>query len=265
MKQDKKIEKIKKKIALIDSKLKDSRGKEKASTILKDDKGKEKASTILKDDKGKEKASTIFKITQKQTDIKDSKLKDSRDKEKVPTILKSYNPVKADKITTIKGLKTRFKDKFFPDKTLLVNMELLNGFHKLFLVVEKDNGFRYRNKQYIFDNESKYYIIDAKLWCYDFHEDFTIPIKRKIPVSAIKKAVELSELTEVENSVNPATIERFLKAKIAEGIMKGQQLDIVFKQLKLIGIVTMLSSVIMLILFLFKTGMLQSIKIPGIS
>ncbi len=178
---------------------------------------------------------------------------------------KSYNPVTAAKITTGKGFKNRFKDKFFPDRTLLINMELINGFHKLFLVVEKDNGFRYRSKQYIFDNESKYYIIDAKLWCYDFHEDFTIPIKRKIPISEIKKAVEQSNLTEVENSVNPATIERFLKAKIAEGIMKGQQLDIVFKKLTIIGVVTMLSSITMLILFLFKTGMLQQIKIPGIS
>ncbi len=193
-----------------------------------------------------------IKIVQKQKDIKEKKYK-------------SYNPVKADRIISKKGIITRLKDRLFPDRTLLINMELLNGFHKLFLVVEKDGGFNYRKKRYLFDNESKYYVIDAKLWCYDFHEDLTIPIKRKIPITEIKKAIELSNLTEVENSVNPATIERFLKAKIAEGIMKGQQLDLVFKQLKLIGIIGMLSSVILLILFLFKTGMLQSIKIPGFS
>lgn len=192
------------------------------------------------------------KVIQKQEDIKDTKIK-------------SYNPVTAAKITSTKRWKNTLKEKFFPSRVVLINMELLNGFHKLFLVVEKDNGFRYRKKRYIFDVSSKYYIIDAKLWCYDFHEDFTIPIKRKIPITEIKKGVELSKLTEVENAVNPATIERFLKAKIAEGIMKGQQLDLVFKQLKLIGIISMLSSVILLILFLFKTGMLQAIKIPGIT
>lgn len=151
------------------------------------------------------------------------------------------------------------------NRTVLVNMELSNGFRKIFIVAEHEGGFRYRKKRYIFDNESKYYVMDAKLYCYDFHEDFTIPIKRIIPVGDIKKAIENSNLTEVENATNPATLDRFLKAKIAEGIMKGQQLDLVFKQLKLIGIVTMVTTIIYLLLFLFKTGMLQSIKIPGIN
>ena len=188
-------------------------------------------------------------------------------KQKQDTIkaLQPYNPVTAPKKTTFKFWKNYAKDRFFSDRTILINLELLNGFHKLFLVIESEGGFLYRKKRYIFDDSSKYYIIDAKLWCYDFHEGLTIPIKRKIPIADIKKAIEESGISEVENAINPATIGRFLKAKIAEGIMKGQQLDIIFKKLMLIGVVTMVSSVLLLILFLFKTGMLQQIKIPGLN
>ena len=191
-------------------------------------------------------------IIDKKPDIKD-----------IP--LRSYNPVTAPKITSMKRWKNMLKDKLFASKTVLVNFELINGFHKMFIVIEKDDGFKYNGKKYLFDTQSKYFVIDAKLWCYDYHEELTLPIKRIIPVNDIKKAVELSGVTEVENAINPSTLERFIKARIAEGIMRGQQLDEVLKQLKLIGIISMMSSLILLVLFLFKTGMLQSVKIPGIT
>lgn len=177
---------------------------------------------------------------------------------------KTFNPLKSSKFR-LRFWKDKFKDKFWPHKTVLINMELLNGFHKLFLIKESDSGFKYDKKKYIFDNESKYYILDAKLWCYDFHESIDIPIKRIIPVTEIRKAFEHSKLTEVEYATNPATLERFIIARIAEGIMKGQQLDEVMKRLMLVCIIAAISSTLMLILFVIKSGMLKSIKIPGLS
>ncbi len=191
-----------------------------------------------------------------------SKLKEGEDK--ISTLLKSYNPLKAASKFNVKYWKNFFMEKFWPHKTVLVNMELINGFHKMFLVKENDGGFNYDNKKYIFDSESKYYIIDGKIWCYDFHENLDIPIKRIIPLTDIKKALEHSQLTEVEYATNPATLERFIVARIAEGIMKGQQLDEVMKKLMIICIITMVSSLMMLLLFLIKSGMLKSIKIPGV-
>ena len=185
---------------------------------------------------------------------------------------------------SIKYWKTILKDRFFPERTVLVNMELLNGMHRQFLVVEKDGGFRYRKKKYIFDNESKYFVIDSKLWSFDFHEAYVLPlkrivrtkakpdtkpmiideeigfpIKREIPISNIRKALENSNISEVEYASNPSTLERFIVARIAEGIMKGQQLDEWMKQLKLLIIIGMVAGIIHLLLFMFKTGMLQSI------
>jgi len=166
---------------------------------------------------------------------------------------------------TIKYWKAHFLERMHPEKTALVSMELLNGFHRLFIVKENDDGFNYRNKKYLFDNESKYYIIDSKLWCYDYHENFTLPVKRKIPLTAIKKTLEHSNISEVEYATNPSTLERFTISKIAEGIMKGQAIDEFMKQIRLLLIIAMVTAVIHLALFMFKSGMLQQIKIPGVT
>lgn len=161
--------------------------------------------------------------------------------------------------------KVKFKDKYFPEKTVLINMELVNGMHTQFLTtIKPDNTFKYKGKKYLVDTESKYFVTDCKLWCYDFHEEFSLPIRRNIPITKLKKTIEHSNITEVEYATNPSTLERFTVSKIAEGIMKGQQIDEFFKRIQLLLIITMLASVIHLIIFAFKSGMLQAIKIPGI-
>lgn len=182
------------------------------------------------------------------------------------TPIKPFDAVRTGKSKfTMKYWKNHFLEKFHPETTALINMELMNGFHRLFIVKEKDEGFNYRNRKYLFDNEAKYYIIDTKLWCYDFHENFTLPIRRKIPLTAIKKSLEHSNISEVEYATNPSTLERFTISKIAEGIMKGQAIDDFMKQIRLLLIIAMLSSLIHLVLFMFKSGMLQQIKIPGVT
>lgn len=173
---------------------------------------------------------------------------------------KDINPLK--KQSFMKRLKNKFKERFFPEKSVLINMELANGFHKTFMVIDKEDGFKYRSKKYIFDNESKYYNMDAKMWCYDYHEDITLPYKRKMPVGKIKTMMEQSGISEVEYMLNPSTLKRFTVAKIAEGIMKGQQIEEFFKRFQLMLIITMVAVIIHLLIFMIKSGMLQSIKMP---
>ncbi len=186
--------------------------------------------------------------------------------EEPDTDIKPFDAVRTGKSRlSVKYWKAHLLERMHPEKTALVSMELLNGFHRLFIVKENDEGFQYRNKKYLFDNEAKYYIIDSKLWCYDYHENFTLPIKRKIPLTHIKKSLEHSNISEVEYATNPSTLERFTISKIAEGIMKGQAIDEFMKQIRLLLIIAMVTAVIHLALFMFKSGMLQSIKIPGVT
>ena len=164
----------------------------------------------------------------------------------------------------LKYWKDWYLNKTHPESIALINMELMNGFHKIFLVKEFEEGFKYKNKKYLFDNEAKYFIIDSKIWAYDFHETFTLPIKRKIPITNIRKTLESSNISEVEYATNPATLERFAISKIAEGIMRGAEMEQVFKFLKLMAILILVISFIHMMLFMMKTGMFSSIKIPGI-
>jgi hypothetical protein len=147
-------------------------------------------------------------------------------------------------------------------RTILVNMELRNGNWITMLVLDKGGGFKYEKCAYRFDDEMKYYNLSAKMWMYDFHQDFSIPLQRKIPIADVQKTVESSGITEVEYATNPATLERFTIAKIAEGIMRGQAIDDFLKQIRLILIITAVAAVIHLFLFMQKTGMLKAIKLP---
>ena len=159
--------------------------------------------------------------------------------------------------------KAWFLDKYFPDKTILINMELNNGFHRLFIVKEKEGGFEFNGKKYIFDDEFKYFSIDAKLYCYDYHEGLAIPLKRKIPVTKIHKTLSAANL-DIEYAINPSTLQRFMTAKIAEGVMKGTQIDEFLRKLQMFLIVIMVSVIIHLALFIYASGMLQNIKIPNV-
>jgi len=165
---------------------------------------------------------------------------------------------------TLKFWKYHFWHKSSQDKIMLINMELRNGQHDTFIIKATNQGFKYKKGYYIFDDELKYYNVGEQLWTLDYHQDCTLPVKRDIPINQIKKALEASNLSEVEYSTNPSVLERFIISKIAEGIMKGQQIDEFLKNLKTWIIIIALSTIIHLILFVFKTGMLKGIKIPGL-
>jgi len=200
--------------------------------------------------------------------------------------LKKHFRTKGSKFSW-KYWKEWYIDKYFPERTVLINLELSNGFFKRFLVLEKDGGFKYRGKKFLLDNETKYYCIDDKLWCYDFHEECSLPIninnkvpskelrdqtikdfsevgisiKRHMPVNEIKKIIESSGLTEVEYAINPATLERFETAKIAEGIMKGQAIDEFLRRLNIMVIVLLIIGLIHFALFIKASGILESINL----
>lgn len=153
-------------------------------------------------------------------------------------------------------------NKYRVSSAVLINMELLNGFHRIFTVLEKEEGFVFKGKKYLFDDESKYYNIDAKLYAFDYHEGLVLPVKRKIPVTSIKKTLESTEGIDVEYAINPSTLQRFMTAKIAEGVMKGTQLDEFFRKINMFIIVIMVAVLVHLALFIYASGILQNVQLP---
>lgn len=179
-----------------------------------------------------------------------------------PEDVKGFNLLKSKSKFSMVYWKHWFIEKYFPAKCVLIHMELINGFHRLFIVVEKEGGFVFRGKKYIFDDDSKYYNMDAKLYVFDYHENITLPIKRIIPVSAIKKTIESTEEIDIEYAINPSTLQRFMTAKIAEGVMKGTMLDEFLRKLQMFILVIMVTVVVHLALFLWASGLLENIQMP---
>jgi hypothetical protein len=189
-----------------------------------------------------------------------------------PTIERIYN-AKGVEFYNLTAKKSRLSLGYWVDKwnlsrhassTVLIHFELKNGFHRQFLAKEDTKGgFRYKDNMYIFDQSLKYYDIDAALWCYDFHEDFSLPIKRSVPIEELKKYIYTSKVTDIEYATNPKLLEKFVDSKIIEAIMRGAQLDEWMKQMRVLIIITLFVSSLMLILFVWKSGMLSQVKLPG--
>lgn len=183
--------------------------------------------------------------------------------ETLPTLTKEVNMTRlGTKRISMKRFVVWFKDKYFPARSVLVNMELMNGMHKTWIVIENKGGFIYRGSKYILDSDVKYYNLNAKLYCYDFHEALSIPIKRVIPVKEIIQSVDESSLTEVESALNPSTLQKFIESRIAEGVLKGQQIDDFIRQMRIIMIIILIVGLIHLALFVHGSGMLNDLKMP---
>lgn len=177
---------------------------------------------------------------------------------------KDVDPSKG-KITSWYGIKDFFRRKTKPHKVIMVNMELRNGQHQSFTMTPDSDSFLYQGGRYVLDYDLKYFHLGSNLFVLDYHQAFSTPIRRMIPVDTIQQTLEASGLTEVEYATNPITLERFIISKIAEGIMKGRAIDDFLKKLYMVCIIAALSSTVGLILFVFKTGMLAGISIPGVS
>lgn len=156
----------------------------------------------------------------------------------------------------------RLKERKSPDKIVMVNIELLNGMHRTFLVNEKDGSFKYKGKIYIFDTESKYYIIDSSIWSYDFHETYVLPVKREIPIDKMKKVMESAKIDDVIYASNPKTLESFINAKLGQGMMKAKALDEAIRRMNLMMMINLIATIGLLLLFAWKTGMLEQIQLP---
>ncbi len=155
----------------------------------------------------------------------------------------------------------KIKKSFSKANNLFIIMLQTNGYYDFLLVNASKNNFSYHKKTYLIDTNSFFWIDKLQSYGATYHEDLSIPFKIKISVDDVYDSVQTAE-PQIINSLNPFIVKRFLESKVAEGVMKGQMIDEFLKQIKVMLIITMLSSVIMLLLFISKTGMLKGIKMP---
>ncbi len=147
----------------------------------------------------------------------------------------------------------------------LINMQMRNGMHRSFVISTRQNEFKFQKGTYIIDTEARYYSIDNKRFCLDYHQDISLPLHRNLDVHKIKKKLQDDEEYEVETAINPFILQEFMVAKVAEGVMKGQAIDDYLRKMRMMVMITMISSICVLLLQLVGGGMLSGLNIPGLS
>lgn len=173
---------------------------------------------------------------------------------------KDHNAIKES------GIVNRTKERLWPERTYLINMELRNGMHKTFMVSTKENYFKFMGGVYVIDQQLSYFNVSSKTYCLDYHQDIPIGIKREVPVKDIQKTIkELSKIDadQLVTAMNPLSLEAFMEGRVIEQLMKAQEIDAFFKNMRIIFIIILCVSIAHFLLFMKAAGMFSSIKIPG--
>jgi hypothetical protein len=172
--------------------------------------------------------------------------------------IKSFDILKKP-VTSPAGIMNRIKSKMFAGRKYAINMELRNGKHRTFQITPKKDNFNFEGGTYIIDQSLAYDNLDCKTYMLDYHQDFSLPIRRTIPVSDVKRAIEETGMVEVESATNPIALKRILEADVGGGIARSTAIPEFIKQFKLMIGIAMVASVLMLLLFVIKSGMLSSV------
>ncbi|MGM0495437.1 MAG: hypothetical protein ACQERX_02120 [Bacillota bacterium] len=175
---------------------------------------------------------------------------------------KPYNVTKHKSWSDIKGILKSIKIKLNPEKAMLINMELDNGEHTQFTTFINKNHFVRNKKLYIIDDELKYYNISANMWCLDYHESLSIPIKRDLELTKLKREMIDKGITDVDKAINPSNLKQFIDDAVIEKVMKGQKMDDFFHFIKIMVIIIAIMSFLTLALFIKESGMLEQMNIP---
>lgn len=216
-----------------------------------------------KEELTEEQRKTIMELEElKQREVTEQKLKDagvdpSTDLQDTDDKQISFKDMGPWLIRLRNGFKLKYKKHH-----LLIRMEMRSGDHEEFLVdAQNFYGFKFKEGFYLFDNELKYYVASSKIYAMDFHQDYCLPIRRRIPLSEISKVLESLPDMEIENATNPKVLQKFAISKIAEGVMQGQQMSDMFKKITIMLVIIMISSFITAILMLNESGVLSNLKL----
>jgi hypothetical protein len=174
----------------------------------------------------------------------------------IPPKSEMYKPIKDQKPIT------KIKEKIWPERSLLIHMEMANGNHTEFIIHTLDQEFDFGKGKYYIDDTLKYWMSNAKMYALDYHQGFSMPIKRMIQYDKVNAAIAASGLCEVEAATNPRNLEAFIKSKVIEQLMKAQEITEFFKSIKFMIIIMLLLHIINFVLQLKNSGALE--KLPGV-
>ena len=168
-------------------------------------------------------------------------------------------PAEIDKKLSIPEKIKRF---FNLKRAIIINMETTPGDYDTFYAYPEDNSFIWRNRSYIIDNTCKYYNRRFKSWCLDYHEEFTLPIQRKIDIEKIKKSMLTSGVTDVDHAFNPTSLRLFMTSDVIQKVIKGADIDKVMNFIKMLLIIILIIAAVNCLITIQASGILSNMKMP---
>jgi len=185
--------------------------------------------------------------------------------------LKSVKKEEKLKVAKWKFLKGKFSLSFIRDRlkakysrdTLIINMQIAPNEFESFVVSEKDDKFTYKHGQYVIDKDLMEYNKSFRMNMLNYVKGVSIPIKKAIDKEAIKQSI-INQDQDIQISINSNSLKQFVKRKISEGVMESGFEDIFLKKIQFIMYIVLGVTAIHFLLFVYGSGMLQNIKIPGL-
>lgn len=175
-------------------------------------------------------------------------------------LLKNFNPISTNRKFSYKKIRDWYRNKYKPNKINLINMELSNGFHTSFLVLEKDGGFIFNKKQYVLDPDLKAFHTGANLFFFDFHENYALPVQRKLPLKQLFDTMTSVAESEIQYATNPSTLEKFISSEIAKQVLKSAQLDEWMRRAMTMLLFILIIGAGTAVYLLYSTGAFQNIQ-----
>jgi hypothetical protein len=170
-------------------------------------------------------------------------------------VLKAYKINKKRSFMDIRGMKYKLMSKYHPLSTIKVNMELSNGEMFPFVVRLTNGGFVFDNGWYIIDEKYKYFDNNARLWCFDFHEELCFPVDKKIKISEIKKMVYEDGDLELETAINPKSLQKFMESTVIQKLLAGAEMEDSLRRMKMYNIITLVITGVTLLLVVNMSGL----------
>lgn len=183
---------------------------------------------------------------------------DAQDKDKDLIPESSLVPYDLSKASGFFGkLKIKWWLRRWPLRLILIEMELRSGDIIDFVTLTdtgiKNQSFVFQGGRYILQDTAKKYIRSCGYWRWRYHQDFSLPITETITPSSLRELVA-EQKPGVVHSCSPYLLETFTESKIAEGIMRGQELGEYLRQTRLLLIITMIGVFLHFLVYVQKTG-----------
>ena len=159
--------------------------------------------------------------------------------------------------------KDKFLMRFRKGKTIICNFELLNGFHTTTILQIDTDKVWFKGKPYLIDDALKYFHLGMKSYCLDYHEGFSIPIQRKLPVDIISQTISSLNIGNISYATNPTTLKTFQINEVIKSAIQSASITDFFRSIRLMTFIGAIASILVLLLVAHGQGLFASLGIGG--